>query len=53
MEHQAELIALRQEAANYMAKYANTSMLDYDAEVYSDGEVAASGSDAAESGDSV
>ena len=47
-----ELIAIREQAANYMAKYANTSVLDYDAEVYSDAEGAASGSEAAESEDS-
>ena len=47
-----ELIAIREKAANYMAKYANTSTLDHDAEVYSDTEGAASGSEAAESGDS-
>ena len=30
------LIAKRQTAANYMAQYANTSLLDHDAEVYLD-----------------
>ena len=45
------LIAKRQAAANYMAQYANTSVLDHDVEVYPD-EEAASESEAAESEDS-
>ena len=47
-----KLIAIRQAAANYMAKYANTSLLDYEAEVYSDAEEETSGSEAAESEES-
>ena len=47
-----KLIAIRQAAANYMAKYANTSMLDREAEVYSDAKEGASESEAAESEDS-
>ena len=47
-----ELIAIREQAANFMASYANTSLLDANAEAYSDGEEAASGSEAAESEDS-
>ena len=45
------LIAKRQAAANYMAQYANTAVLDLEAEVYQD-EEAASGSEVAESQDS-
>ena len=45
------LIAKRQTAANYMAQYANTAVLDLDAEVYQDEEVA-SESEATESQDS-
>ena len=42
------LIAKRQAAANYMAQYANTAVLDLEAEVYQD-EEAASESEATES----
>ena len=42
------LIAKRQAAANYMAQYANTAVLDLDAEVYQD-EEAASESESTES----
>ena len=45
------LIAKRQAAANYMAQYANTAVLDLEAEVYQD-EEAASESEATESQDS-
>ena len=46
------LIEIREQAANFMAKYANTSELDLEADVYSDPEDAAFRSDAADSGDS-
>ena len=45
------LIAKRQAAANYMAQYANTAVLDLEAEVYQDEDVA-SESEATESQDS-
>ena len=44
-----DLIAIREQAANFMARYAITSELDLEAEVYSDAEEAASESDAADS----
>ena len=47
-----DLIATRQAAANYIAQYANTSVLDHDAEVYPDAEETASEPEAAESKDS-
>ena len=47
-----DLIAIREQAANFMAKYASTSELDLEAEAYSDAEEAASESDAADSDDS-
>ena len=47
------LMQIREEAANFMAKFANTSALDVNADVYSDEEEdTPSGSDAEESEDS-
>ena len=41
------LVQIREEAANFMAKFANTSILDVNADVYSDEENnSSSGSDA-------
>ena len=46
----SDLVKIREDAANFMAKFANTSHLDVDAETYSDEEnTTLSGSDAKES----
>ena len=47
------LVQIHEEAANFMAKFANTSVLDVNADVYSDDEDdTSSGSDAEDSDDS-
>ena len=46
------LVQIREQAANFMAKFANTANLDLNADVYSDAEDSSSGSDVAGSDDS-